>query len=144
MEKIWIRDPRWNKLKVRSGIKKNPGSATLDITYGDGSLSRSVKENLKVTDSAVFVPVLKGSTWWFHMLPGLSVTYPDPHKSALFWAVLRSRGAEIKFPPGAGAEITNCGSGSCPFLFTTDFYRKIIMVTEIFLIIVTILVLLTN
>jgi hypothetical protein len=29
-----------------------------------------------------------------------------------------SRGAEIKLPPGAGAEITNCGSGS--FLFTTD------------------------
>jgi hypothetical protein len=30
----------------------------------------------------------------------------------------RSRGAEIKLPPGTGVEITNCGSGS--FLFTTD------------------------
>ncbi len=36
-----------------------------------------------------------------------------------------SRGAEIKLPPGAGAEFTNCGSGS--FLFIKDlqkFYRK--------------------
>jgi hypothetical protein len=36
-----------------------------------------------------------------------------------------SRGAEIKLPPGAGAEITHLGSGS--FLFTTDlkkFYLK--------------------
>jgi hypothetical protein len=36
-----------------------------------------------------------------------------------------SRGAEIKLPPGDGAEIRTCGSGS--FLFTTDlkkFYRK--------------------
>jgi hypothetical protein len=33
-----------------------------------------------------------------------------------------SRGAEIKLPPGAGAEITNCGSGSF-FLFTTDFKK---------------------
>ncbi len=36
-----------------------------------------------------------------------------------------SRGAEIKLPPEAGAEITNCGFGA--FLFTTDlkkFYRK--------------------
>ncbi len=32
-----------------------------------------------------------------------------------------SRGAKIKLPPGAGAEITNCGSGS--FLFTTDFKK---------------------
>jgi hypothetical protein len=35
-----------------------------------------------------------------------------------------SRGAEIKLPPVAGAEITHLGSGS--FLFTTDmkkFYR---------------------
>ncbi len=47
-----------------------------------------------------------------------------------------SRGAEIKLPPGAGAEITNWGPGSGfgSFLFTTDlkkFYRKTkkIMVT---------------
>ncbi len=36
-----------------------------------------------------------------------------------------SRGAKIKLPHGAGAEITNCGSGS--LIFTTDlkkFYRK--------------------
>jgi hypothetical protein len=36
----------------------------------------------------------------------------------------RSRGAEIKFPPGAGAEITNCGFGSSSgsyFLFIKDF-----------------------
>jgi hypothetical protein len=36
-----------------------------------------------------------------------------------------SRGAKIKLPLGAGAEITNCGSSS--FLFMTDlkkFYRK--------------------
>jgi hypothetical protein len=46
-------------------------------------------------------------------------------------------GTKIKLPPGAGAEITNCGSvfssSSSPFLFTTDlkkFYRKKIMVTE--------------
>jgi hypothetical protein len=42
-----------------------------------------------------------------------------------------SREAEIKFPPEAGAEITNCGSGS--FLFFTDlrkFRRKKIMVAE--------------
>jgi hypothetical protein len=40
-----------------------------------------------------------------------------------------SRGAEIKLPPEAEAEITNCGSGSSSgsFLFITDlkkFYRK--------------------
>jgi hypothetical protein len=38
-----------------------------------------------------------------------------------------SQGAEIKLPPAAGAKITNCGSGSCFFLFFTDqkiFYRK--------------------
>jgi translation initiation factor 2 gamma subunit (eIF-2gamma) len=38
-----------------------------------------------------------------------------------FQAVLPSRGAEIELPPGAGAEITNSGSGS--FLFTTDLKR---------------------
>jgi hypothetical protein len=31
-----------------------------------------------------------------------------------------SRGAEIKLPPGAGAEIANCGSGSGSFLFIKD------------------------
>jgi hypothetical protein len=39
--------------------------------------------------------------------------------------------AEIKLPPGAGSEKTNCGFGS--FLFTTDlkeFNRKKIMVIE--------------
>jgi hypothetical protein len=30
--------------------------------------------------------------------------------SYLFWS--KSRGAEMKLPPGAGAEIKNCGSGS--------------------------------
>jgi hypothetical protein len=78
MEKSRIRD-------------KHPGSATLDIAFGYGSLSRSIKENRKGTESAVFVPVLMGSTWLFHMLPALSVTDPDPNKTALFWAVLRSR-----------------------------------------------------
>jgi hypothetical protein len=34
-----------------------------------------------------------------------------------------SRGAEIEMPPGAGAEITNCGSGS--FLFITDLKKFI-------------------
>jgi hypothetical protein len=36
----------------------------------------------------------------------------------------KSRGAEIKLPPGAGAEITDCGSGSSfgfgSFLFIKD------------------------
>jgi hypothetical protein len=43
--------------------------------------------------------------------------------SAVLWS--RSQGAEIELPPGAGAEIINCGSGS--FLFVTDvkkFYTK--------------------
>jgi hypothetical protein len=40
----------------------------------------------------------------------------QPVRQAVLWS--RSRGAEFKLPPGAGAEITNCGSGS--FLFTTD------------------------
>jgi hypothetical protein len=36
-----------------------------------------------------------------------------------------SRGAEIKLPPGAGAEITNSGSGSILFLIDLKkFYRK--------------------
>jgi hypothetical protein len=38
-------------------------------------------------------------------------------KVKLFCIVAEPR-AEFKLPPGAGAEITNCGSGS--FLFTTD------------------------
>jgi hypothetical protein len=50
----------------------------------------------------------------------------------------RSRGAEIKLPPGAGPEITNCGSGcgsgssSGSFLFTTDLKKNIekIIVSE--------------
>jgi hypothetical protein len=47
-----------------------------------------------------------------------------------------SRGAEIKLPPGAGAEITNFGSGSFLFTGTTDFkkfYRKIMVPEEVFL-----------
>jgi hypothetical protein len=39
----------------------------------------------------------------------------------------RSRGAEITLPPGGGAQVTNCGSGSGSFLFIKDFeklYRK--------------------
>ncbi len=43
----------------------------------------------------------------------------------------KSRGAGIKLAPGAGAEITNCGSGY--FLFITDlkkFRRKKIMAAE--------------
>ncbi len=54
-------------------------------------------------------------------------------------AVLRSRGAEIKLSPGAGAgvEITYCGSGSNSgsFLFIKNlkkFYRKKIMVAKEF------------
>jgi hypothetical protein len=44
-------------------------------------------------------------------------------------------GAESKLPPGAGAKIKNCcsRSGSCSFLFTTDFkkfYRKNVLVAE--------------
>jgi hypothetical protein len=53
-----------------------------------------------------------------------------------------SRGAEIKLPPGAGAEITNCGSGSGfssgsgSFLVIKDskkFYRKKSWLQEKFL-----------
>ncbi len=57
--------------------------------------------------------------------------------------MLRSQGAEITLPPGAGAEIMNCGSGS--FLFTTDlkkFYRKKIKSAEEVFVIVTSLILL--
>jgi hypothetical protein len=45
--------------------------------------------------------------------------------------MLRNRRAEIKLPPGAGAEITNCGSGF--FLFIKDLkkcYRKKTMVAK--------------
>jgi hypothetical protein len=51
-----------------------------------------------------------------------------------------SRGAEIKLPPGAGAEITNCGSGfrssSGSFLFIEDVnkcIKKIMVAKEVFL-----------
>jgi hypothetical protein len=49
-----------------------------------------------------------------------------------------SRGGEIELPPGAEAEVTNCGnsSGSDSFLFTTDLkkcYKKIVVAEEIFL-----------
>jgi hypothetical protein len=52
----------------------------------------------------------KGTVWL--MLSEGSVVEPEPR-------------SEIKLPPGAEAEIMNCGSGS--FLFTTDlrkFHRK--------------------
>jgi hypothetical protein len=60
-------------------------------------------------------------------------TCKKDRKKFMLQSVLRSRsrGDEIKLPPGAGAEITNCGSGS--FLFTPDlkkFYFKKIMVIE--------------
>jgi hypothetical protein len=41
------------------------------------------------------------------------------------WYLKQRCGAEIKLPRGAGADITNCGSGS--FIFIKDlkkFYRK--------------------
>ncbi len=40
----------------------------------------------------------------------------------------------IELPPGAGAEITNCGFGS--FLFTTDLHieKKIMIAEEVFVI----------
>jgi hypothetical protein len=44
-----------------------------------------------------------------------------------------SQGAEINCPPGAGAEIMNCGSGFGSFPFSTDLkklYFKKIMVAE--------------
>jgi hypothetical protein len=56
-----------------------------------------------------------------------SVAEPEPRR-------------RIKLPPGAGAEITNCGSGS--FLFTTDlknFIEKKSRLLKKFLEIVTIL-----
>jgi hypothetical protein len=46
-------------------------------------------------------------------------------KSILFrvlWIADCGAGAKIKLPPGAGAEITNCGSGS--FLIITDLKLK--------------------
>jgi hypothetical protein len=88
MEKYWIRDGK------TSERDKHPGSATLHIAFGDGSLSRWVKENRKGREIAVFCT----SPWFFHMLPGLSVTDSDPHKSALFWAVLRSRDSRVEDP----------------------------------------------
>jgi hypothetical protein len=36
-----------------------------------------------------------------------------------------SRGAEIKLPPGAGAEITNCGSGSSSGSFLNLFIKDL-------------------
>ncbi len=53
-----------------------------------------------------------------------------------------SRGTEIKLPPRAGAEITNCGSGSC--LFIKDFkkfFRKKLWLLKKFFWIITILIL---
>ncbi len=54
----------------------------------------------------------------------------------------QSRGAEIKLPSRAGAEITNCGSGS--FLVMKGlkkFYRKKSLLLKKFLNIITILIL---
>jgi hypothetical protein len=49
-------------------------------------------------------------------------------------AVAERQRAEIKLPPGAGAEITKYGSGSGSFLFTTDLkkelYREKIKINE--------------
>jgi hypothetical protein len=47
----------------------------------------------------------------------------------------RSRGAEIKLPPGAGGEITNCGSGSSSGSFylpqtLINFIEKIMVAEE--------------
>ncbi len=50
-----------------------------------------------------------------------------------------SRGAEIKLPPEAGAEITNCGPGSIKDL--EKFYRKKSWLLKKFLEIITILIL---
>jgi hypothetical protein len=59
-------------------------------------------------------------------------------RSSLWQPVLRSRsrGAEIKLPPVAVAEIVNCvsSSGSGSFLFAIDlkkFYRKIMVAEEV-------------
>jgi hypothetical protein len=52
--------------------------------------------------------------------------------------------AEIKLTPGAGAEITNCGSGSGSFLFIKDlkkFYRKKSWLQKRFFYICTVLIL---
>jgi hypothetical protein len=44
-----------------------------------------------------------------------------------------SRRAEIKLPPRAGAEMTNCGSGFFQFIKDLKkFYRKIIVANEVF------------
>ncbi len=51
----------------------------------------------------------------------------------LFSSELWSRGTKIKFPPGAGAEITNCGSSFSSFLFIEGlkkFSRKKILVAN--------------
>jgi hypothetical protein len=44
-----------------------------------------------------------------------------------------SRGAKIKFPPRAGAEITNCGSGFFLFIKDNKFYgKKSLLFEEVF------------
>ena len=54
-----------------------------------------------------------------------------------------SRGAEIKLPPGAGAEITNCGSSSGSDRLEEILFKKIMVAEEVF-VNVTILILLLS
>jgi hypothetical protein len=56
---------------------------------------------------------------------GFRAFKPGRYGSSLVEPEPRAERSRKKLPPGAGAEITNCGSGS--FLFITDlkkFYRK--------------------
>jgi hypothetical protein len=62
----------------------------------------------------------------------------DPDSVFAYYSQCCGTGAEIKLPPGAGAEITNCGSGSSSgsFLIIKDLKEilltKIMVAKEIF------------